>query len=38
MPKKSITESDVIDIDSYIKDRDSIKKKLKNIKIIEGYM
>ena len=29
MPKKAITESDVIDIDSYIKDRDSIKKKIK---------
>ncbi len=35
MPKKEITESDVIDIDSYIKDRDSIKKKSKNLKIIE---
>ena len=32
MPKKSITESDVIDIDSYIKDRDSIKKKIKEHK------
>ena len=32
MPKKSITESDVIDIDSYIKDRDSIKKKIKEYK------
>ena len=32
MPKKEITESDVIDIDSYIKDRDSIKKKIKEHK------
>lgn len=32
MPKKEITESDVIDIDSYIKDRDSIKKKIKELK------
>ena len=32
MPKKAITESDVIDIDSYIKDRDSIKKKIKEHK------
>ena len=32
MAKKAITESDVIDIDSYIKDRDSIKKKIKQYK------
>ena len=32
MPKKAITESDVSDIDSYIKDRDSIKKKIKEHK------
>ncbi len=32
MPKKAITESDVIDIDSYIKDRESIKKKIKEHK------
>ena len=32
MPKKAITERDVIDIDSYIKDRDSIKKKIKEHK------
>ena len=38
MPKKEITENDVIDIDSYIKDRDSIKKKIKELKITEGYM
>ena len=30
MPKKAIIESDVIDIDSYIKDRDSIKEKIKD--------
>ena len=32
MSKKVITESDVIDIDSYIKDRESIKKKIKDHK------
>ena len=32
MKKKAITESDVIDIDSYIKDRDSIKKQIKDHK------
>ena len=32
MPKKLITEGDVIDIDSYIKDRDSIKKQIKDHK------
>ena len=32
MPKKAITESDVIDIDSYIKDRDSIKEQIKDHK------
>ena len=32
MPKKEILESDVIDIDSYIKDRESIKKKIKEHK------
>ena len=33
MPKKEIMENDVIDIDSYIKDRDSIKKKIKDYKL-----
>ena len=32
MPKKIIMESDVIDIDSYIKDRESIKKRIKEHK------
>ena len=32
MSKKQIMESDVIDIDSYIKDRESIKKKIKEHK------
>ena len=32
MPKKLITEGDVIDIDSYIKDRDSIKEQIKDHK------
>ena len=32
MPKKIIMEGDVIDIDSYIKDRESIKKRIKEHK------
>ena len=39
MEKKfNITENDIIDIDSYILDRNEIKKKITEIKKIEEYM